>query len=188
MKYKKIFSNSRSRKIIITLSVLAISLTTALVLLELFKVTDFYTKTTKNEAATDTKTSINFEPPTEQEKQAGNKRKQEIVSQQTTPEDPKEKPKTEVVIVDAGQYGDDVEVRAFATNSTESGVCLFVFSKSDYPSIKKETAATPGPSTAPCFALSIPRAEFTTTGTWTLEVSYESATRSGKASQELTIQ
>lgn len=133
--------------------------------------------------------SINYSPPTEGERQSGDERKKEIVdegqSTPTTDEGSTDKKKVDVVITDASQYGDDIEVRSFIANVIQEGMCTITFTKGSQ-SITKAAPAHPDASTTICTNPPIKRSEFPTSGEWTVVVSYESQTATGK-SQEQTI-
>lgn len=82
-----------------------------------------------------------------------------------------------VVIVDANQYGSNVEVRAYA-NALEDGTCTYTFSQGS-STITKQSSATAGASTTSCATLDVPTNNFAS-GTWYVKVSYSS--NSGKYS------
>jgi hypothetical protein len=126
--------------------------------------------------------TVNYDPPTEEEKNAGDEQKEEIVSEENTQN---QKPDSaEVIIVDASQYGDEIEVRAFVANVIESGTCTFWFHKLNIE-ITKTTPAYADASTTPCITLTIPRSEFPEAGDWGLTVSFESASVKGFKSQDV---
>lgn len=127
---------------------------------------------------------INLEPPTEEEERAGDEQKEEIVEQQEHASQPPDK--ANLVIADAGQYDNQIEIRAFVTNIIEAGTCTFTFTK-DGASIIKRTDAFEDASTTQCGALDVPRSEFATAGTWTVSVRYESPNASGKAEHKLEV-
>lgn len=94
---------------------------------------------------------------------------------------------TQVVIVDASQYGTTFEVRAYAV-APENGTCTFVFSGPS--TLTKQSTATPGPTTSPCKTVDVPTSEFSSKGAWKLTVTYESASGNykGSLSKDITIQ
>jgi hypothetical protein len=77
-----------------------------------------------------------------------------------------------VVIVDASQYGQAVEVRSFVSNHIQEGVCTIRFSK-DGRSFSQTTPARPDATTTICLSIEVPRAQFTSTGEWDVMVEYE---------------
>lgn len=85
-----------------------------------------------------------------------------------------------VVIVDASQYGTEVEVRAFIPNYYQEGVCTFTFTLGDIAIIKQSTATADASSTI-CTNIVVPSAEFPQSGTWTLKIDYSSADAAGSS-------
>ena len=77
-----------------------------------------------------------------------------------------------LTIVDASQYNDQFEVRAYA-DITENGICTLTFIKGSISFIK-ESVATGGPSTSSCKTIDIPTSDFEATGDWQLNISYKS--------------
>lgn len=165
---------------ILTIIVVVIGL---LFLSEKFGITDFYNRGYDDNKGSD---NINYSPPTELEKSAGDEKKQEIAKDESSDTDDPEV--AEIVIVDANQYDDMVEVRAFVANELAEGTCYMTFAKSGEQSINKEVPAYPDASTTPCISLTIPRSEFASSGTWELTVRYESTTGiTGSTSQEVNL-
>lgn len=179
------FKNKKNsfKRIVTYLSVGTIVIVVVAILLELAHVINFYEK--NNKQSTPTQPSINFDPPTEDEQKAGDKKKQEIKSEQETTSKPNI---ANVVIVDANQYDSVIEARAFVSNALESGTCYFEFIKEGSRTVSRETPAIPDASTTPCITVTVPRDEFTSPGVWILNVTYKSTSISGNSSQELTLQ
>jgi cytoskeletal protein RodZ len=93
-----------------------------------------------------------------------------------------------VVIVDASQYGQIVEVRSFVSNHIQEGTCTVRFSK-DGRSFSKTTPARPDATTTICLSVEIPRAQFTSTGQWDVFVEYEASGAKGTSPiQKLEIE
>ena len=92
-----------------------------------------------------------------------------------------------VTIVDASQYGDQFEIRAYA-DMVEDGACTFTFTKGT-ASFKKESVATVGPSTSSCKTVDISISDFGATGDWQLSVAYksDSGKYSGSTTKTITI-
>lgn len=89
----------------------------------------------------------------------------------------------DVIIVDAGQYERTIEVRAYAADVSESGVCTFTFTQGS-SSLVRTTTASPSAQTTSCAALDISTPEFPTLGTWNLVVSYSSSTSEGSSNSQ----
>jgi hypothetical protein len=114
-------------------------------------------------------TNINFNPPTENEQKAGDLQKEEIINEEENPSVEYAK----VIIVDASQYENIVEVRAFVSNVIKDGSCKFTFSKKDQ-SFSTETPAKADASTTTCITNDVSIDEFSESGVWEVEVTYTS--------------
>lgn len=133
--------------------------------------------------------SIDYNPPTQEQKDAGEQTKNDVISSKnneqtdSTPT-PGEKKSITVTIVDAGQYERSVEVRAFAGNIVEDGgVCTIEFTKGSSRLVK--TASTViSANTTQCSPLKVATAEFPSLGAWSVIVKYESSTSSGTSSAQ----
>jgi hypothetical protein len=125
---------------------------------------------------------INYGPPTKQEQEAANQQKQTDVDAQHTPP-----PATANVIVsDASQYGDTVEVRAYVSNAAETGgTCTVTFSQGT-SSFSVSSQAAMAASSTQCGAIDVPVSRFPTKGTWNVAVQYTSSALAGQA-QATTI-
>lgn len=131
---------------------------------------------------------INMNPPTKQEKQAGNVRKQEIDKEEAliNQQEKIEKKNVNVIITDAGQYAEDVEVRAFIPDHYQDGTCTILFQK-DSLSISKSSPAYRDISTTICTNPKIKRSEFSSSGEWKVTVSYESKDSKGASDPQSII-
>lgn len=129
--------------------------------------------------------NINYNPPTDEEKQAGDQQKETIVNQENNQSElPNE---ANVVIVDASQYDSKIEVRAFVSNIIEDGTCIIKFTMDSY-SLTKEVPAYADASTTPCIAASVDRSEFASVGQWNVVVTYKNSTIMGSAKGIIDIQ
>lgn len=133
--------------------------------------------------------TIDYNPPTEEEKKAGNEAKKKIIeNSQTKTEDDvsgNNKKSVNVVITDADQYGDTIEVRAFTPDILQKGTCIITFRQGNN-TVQKDTPAYPDASTTICTVPEIKRSEFPTAGDWTVTVRFVSADAQGE-SEERTI-
>lgn len=184
---KKSKNKSRiNNKIMFAVAVVIILLTT-LLLLERTGVTNFYTSTPDKPPTSDPETSkINFDPPTEIERNASNTQKEEVVGQQNPEQKPQDGNTVNVVIVDSTQYDSEIEVRAFASNIVQDGTCKITFTK-DTASFSKEVPAKADASTTPCLTLNVPRTEFNSIGTWQVTVEYTSTNATGLATSTVEV-
>jgi hypothetical protein len=170
-------------KIVVAIVVLIAAIATLVFILERTGTTDFFSRSNTDSTGQTNTQPINYNPPTEDEQTAGDVQKQEIVDNSQKP-----LPTTaEVVIVDASQYEDIVEVRAFAANVVENGTCTITFTK-DTESFSKEVPASADASTSPCIALTVPITEFGISGTWSVAVNYSGSTVTGNSQTTLEIQ
>lgn len=128
------------------------------------------------------KATVDYAPPSDEEAQTGNKKKTEIVETTET-----QIPDTaKIAIVDASQYDDIIEVRAFVSNIVENGTCKFTFIQGDHKIIKN-TPAIADASTTPCTNLTIPISELPANGTWVLTVTYSNGKITGSASSTIKV-
>lgn len=128
--------------------------------------------------------TIDYGPPSEEEKVAGDKQKDLILEQEKNLLVPDG---ANVIIVDSSQYSNEIEVRAFASNIIADGTCKVSFSKDAYL-IEKEVPAYADASSSPCIALSVPRSEFQTSGTWEVTVQYFNSNIKGSASSTIEVE
>lgn len=135
---------------------------------------------------------INYRQPTEEEQKTGDEKKRELSdegneAEQNEKDKPSHKVKknTTVLITDAAQYGDMLEVRSFMPHIYQNGTCTLVFSQGS-SKITKTAPAYADSSNTVCTNPEIKRSEFSTAGEWKVTVSYESKDAIGK-SEERTI-
>lgn len=187
MQYKKP-SQNRKKRIISKILIILLVITVALVALEKTGTTNLYTrKQTSTKLSPEPTNTVNYDPPTNEENNAGDVQKSKIVEQeQQAPPEQNTLVTANVVIVDATQYDNEIEVRAFASNILESGTCTYEF-RNGQQSVQKSQPAYPDASTSPCTTLTIPRSEFSIAGKWNMTVTYASSSSRGSATQEIEI-
>jgi hypothetical protein len=132
--------------------------------------------------------SINYGPPTVEEQRAGDEQKEKIVEEDKkqpspTPQSPT---KAEVVIVDASQYGGEIEIRAYVSNIYADGTCTATFTKGTQK-VEKEGDAFKEATNTQCKTITIPRSEFPSAGTWNVTVAFSSASSSGEATGTIQV-
>ena len=135
--------------------------------------------------------SINYAPPTDQEKNQGNVQKEHTARDEARQNDTdtstaKSQKVVSVVITDASQYDDIIEVRAFVPNYYQDGTCTITFTK-DGKTISKNSPAYKDISSTICTNPKILRAEFSLAGEWKVTVSYESKDSSAHGSKSQSI-
>ncbi len=139
--------------------------------------------TATNEPGTE---KLNLNPPTEDEKKQAEDNKEALVKQmdqeKQAPASSGEKKTVTPIIVDAGQYNETIEVRAFIPEIYEAdGTCTATITN-DTHTITKTTTAVQDATTTRCPTITIDRGEFATAGNWKAVVSYSSTTAQGNSS------
>lgn len=137
---------------------------------------------------------VNYGPPTKQEQEAGDEQKQQIVEQEERREQsarqadrPNNKKKVTVIITNAGQYENIIEVRSFVPDHYEDGTCSIILTRSGQ-TVKKTMPAKKDISSTVCLDPQINRADFPTNGEWQVQVTYESKGATGESDpQNITI-
>lgn len=161
----------------------------AITALELANVTNFTRG--DNPAATTDQTeeqeTINFDPPTDKEKEAGDEKKDEITKnqpdQEPAPSAPVEDNRKSVkpIITSAGHYEDQIEVRSFVPGIYEnSGTCTVVFMQNNNR-IERQVEGIQDATTTRCDTVTILREDFPSSGTWTVKVNYSSPSSQGES-------
>ena len=131
--------------------------------------------------ATGDENEINYGPPTDEEKKAGDDQKDKNIAEEEKRNQPTTGLKNVAVFVtDADQYEDVVEVRSFIPDHYEDGDCTITFTKgSDV--VSKTTSAYRDASTTICTNPLFERSEFSSAGNWSLVVTYKAAGATGKS-------
>lgn len=122
---------------------------------------------------------IDLTPPTQEDTEAVNQHKDEISkNNQSTSSQNSGQKSVSIVVVDASQYDQQIEVRAFVSGVVENGgTCTYVFTNST-TTLTKQTKAAADATTTRCPTLNISRSEFSA-GNWSVTVSYKSTTAQG---------
>lgn len=144
----------------------------------------------QNDTESDSDSGINYGSPTDEEKSAGDSRKNEIINDQKSESDNEDsdgKKTVYVSITDASQYDDKIEVRAFIPDYLGYGDCKITFSKAEL-TLHKQASAIPDATSTICTNPDILASEFLESGLWTVKVVYSSDNAQGEsAEQELEI-
>jgi hypothetical protein len=144
-------------------------------------------KPEKQDSAEQTDDDIDYGPPTDEEQQAGNDQKEGIVKddeKDTDSEEPRTNTdKVSVAIVDASQYDDVIEVRAYVQGVIKAGKCIAVFTK-DGQTVSKTVDAFIDARNTQCEEIDIDRSEFPSSGDWKLVVKYKSENYAGSSGVE----
>lgn len=129
---------------------------------------------------------VNYNPPTNNERQDAvdqkekNKEREELDKSSTLPST------ANVVISDASQYDNAIEVRGYIDNVYEDGgSCTATFTLGS-ATITKTHEIIKDAKTLQCGALDFERAQFSP-GTWTMTLTYKSSTVQGSATKEVEV-
>ena len=178
----------KNKKLLLIVTILLIGI--LVFVLEKTKVINLYERKTPESVASTNEPKINLDPPTEEEIQAGNDQKQAIINQEEQQTNNDEisdgKREADVVIVDASQYDQEVEIRAFISNAVQNGTCTYTFKLND-TSFVRSMPAQADASTTPCITLTLARSDFNTSGNWNVTVRFESDSYMGEKSSVLEI-
>ncbi len=129
----------------------------------------------------------NSSAPTTEEKQAGDAIKQQDTGNETQTTPAPAQDTATVIIVDAAQYGQEIEARAFVSDALQDGTCTYRFERGN-ETIEKTVDAFADASTTPCVNVFVPRSEFGSAGEWTMTVTYASGILEGSASKTLLLE
>ncbi len=143
----------------------------------------------KTTPSTTTGSGGTYSPPTAQEQQAGDQQKEiNDQKQQAQKNSSQTGEKTvSVIITDAGQYDDKIEVRAFIPDYYQDGTCKITITKDSY-TVSKSTPAYHDVSTTICTNPLFSRSEFPVSGQWQVVVTYTAAGAKGtSAPKNITI-
>ena len=120
-------------------------------------------------------TQINYDPPKSEEIQAGQDIKDS--NQQKAEETENLDDNISVFIVDANQYGDNIEIRSYVENVVENnGTCHFSFHQSQ-ETFSRTSSAFADASHTTCSPLIIPVSDFSSSGSWAISIYYSSDLR-----------
>lgn len=128
--------------------------------------------------------SINYNPPTKDEREAADSQKEKNIEREKTDNRPISQ-NAEIVVVDAHQYDDTVEVRAYISNIYEdNGTCTVVITNGGQ-TVSKDTKGFKDATTTQCEPFDIPRSAFTATGDWQAKILYSSETAKGESTAQI---
>lgn len=131
-------------------------------------------------ASNKTTSRINYDPPTKQEKEAGDKQKEANIDREKTDESSVATQSVNIVLVDAAQYDNVVEVRTYMSNVYEDeGSCTIKFTQGD-KTLTRTNEAFKDATTTQCQPFDIQRSDFPSSGEWNLNISYASDAHTGE--------
>jgi len=133
-----------------------------------------------------TKSGPSIPGPTAAELQASADQKQNNITeaqqqaQSTSPSGTQKQ--VSVLIVDASQYGSNVEIRAYTPNVVETdGICSVTLTQAGKSSVFGSSKGLQNAQTTQCSTISIPVSSFSNKGTWVAVVTYSSASSIGSS-------
>lgn len=152
-----------------------------LVILLLFVGAFFIFKYEKDSSSRSQDNQVNYNPPTEEEQKAADTQKEKNLQREQIDESSPQTQNANIVIVDASQYENIVEVRAYVSNLYENGgKCTATLTNGNL-TVRKASDAFKDATTTQCGAIDIPLSEFSTKGNWNLKVSYSSGSSNGES-------
>ena len=112
--------------------------------------------------------TINYNPPTQAEIDAGNRIKDSNAEKNGT----QDIANYSIVIVDARQYDNNIEVRSFVSGIVQDGgTCTYTF-RTNGAAFTKTSPAVADASHTNCTPLIVPASEFSSPGTWSVSIFY----------------
>lgn len=132
-----------------------------------------------------TSDGISYGPPTAEEKRAGDGQKKQIADRENKVSAAENASNsTTVLITDAGQYDNTIEVRAFMPDYYKDGTCTIAITKGALK-VEKSTSAYRDVSTTICTNPLFSRSEFAESGEWKVTVVFTSGSVSGKSEEKI---
>lgn len=132
---------------------------------------------------------VNYDPPTDEEKQAGNAQKEAVVEQDKLDAQGTTNTQADVFISDASYYSESgaVEIRGYITNIYEDGgQCTATLTQGTH-SVSQASTGFKDATTTQCGAINIPRSKFLSGGTWNLTLTYNSTTAKGSSAASVQL-
>lgn len=139
-----------------------------------------YYKSQRDDSTSD---FINYNPPTKSEREAANSQKENNIEREKVDNAPVSQT-AEVMIVDASQYNQTIEVRAYISNIYEDGGTCFVTFTRGGQTVSRQSKGFKDATTTQCEPFNIPRSEFTATGDWKVTVTYSSSAAKGESNPQ----
>lgn len=176
-----------TKRIIVLLCVTAVIVASAGVLLHARTASH---TTPSRTATTGNGSHINYDPPTQAEKDAAQTNKAHVVQEQnaTASGGSIGNKQVSVVVANASQEDQQITVNAFTSDVFENGgKCTATFTQGN-TQFSKTVSANENASTTDCAPIRVNRSEFSAAGSWQVTVGYSSSTASGtSASVTFTV-
>jgi hypothetical protein len=131
----------------------------------------FFRDSSKPDNSRNTPETVNYDPPTKEEQEAGDIQKIKNIDGENDSTGSQSSP---TIVLEASQYEDIVEIRAYITGIFEdNGQCKLSLRK-DSSSITRTSTSFASATTTQCGAINIPVSEFPTSGEWQTIMEYTS--------------
>lgn len=131
---------------------------------------------------TDTQPAVNYDPPTKEDSERAESNKDRIIEREKSinelPTNESGLKQVKPIITYAGQYGDSVEVGAYANVFEENGSCTATFTLGS-TSVKKTVQSVRNANSTDCPVMQVGVSELGAKGTYSVVVSYNSQSSSG---------
>lgn len=187
----KIKKTSNNKKTFIVASIVLLLIATPLIYVYAFNGDLFGWKKPSTPILEREGSSVNLDPPTLEQQQAGNNTKNDSTSD--TPPDPapipgSDKKSVEVSITSANQnlQNNLLQIRAQIGAIDSAGTCTLTLTSPGKSTVTKTASTQPLASISTCIGFDVPLSEVTA-GIWNVQVLYSSASLSGVASQEIEV-
>lgn len=123
---------------------------------------------------------IDYSPATKEDQKESDQHKDSSADKENQ-EPPTGSTSVMPIIVDASQYSDQIEVRAYVSGIIEdNGTCTIKFTKGTL-TVTKEVKGVADATTTRCTNLDVSRGEFSEAGEWTATVAYASSKANGNS-------
>jgi flagellar basal body-associated protein FliL len=136
-----------------------------------------------NSSQKDRESDIDMSPATDEDKQANDQHKDDLVEESQNPATPSEN--VTPVITIAEQYDNNLEVSSYISGTIEDGGTCILTATQGSKKVTRQTTGVQNAQNTTCPTFIIPRAELPA-GSWSLSVKYTSPTHTG-TSQAKTI-
>ena len=148
---------------------------------------------------TPTTSLINYSPPSEEQKEAGDNVKENVVKSDTSkPGTSNDQPpapvpqtsgksKVNVAIPSSSQNGSNLKISSIISTVTTSGTCTLTLTKSGHNPVVKSAGVQALPSSSTCKGFDISTNELTS-GAWQLTLHFENSEVAGDATGTVVVQ
>ncbi len=131
---------------------------------------------------------IDYSPATSEDREYNDEIKENLPTEGSTNDQQNQSADLRISIVDASQYDQEFEVRAYVTGTlSNDGTCTATFTKDGNRTVTKSVIAAPNVSNMSCATAKIPVSDFQSKGEWGLVVSYQSTNGVVGQSKPVTV-